>query len=151
MPTRSFRRSFLGIAQASIITTLVAARAETEDVAAGPHHDGGVATDVGASDGSTALRRESLCPCHHHRAAGDHDDPRHPWACFEPTIASRTHCCPTTGLRPGLVRGVAAGRACTAVGYVPRGKAATHGFVSRSPWLQGWLLVLCSVRDRAGG
>ncbi len=54
MPTRTFRWTSLGVAQAAVIVTLVAACGEADDVAVGPHHDGGVATDVGASDGSTA-------------------------------------------------------------------------------------------------
>jgi hypothetical protein len=35
---------------------------------------------------------------------------RRSWACLEPTASSRTRSRPTTGLRPGAIRGVAAGR-----------------------------------------
>ena len=62
---------------------------------------GGGGDDSGLDDASSpsvrrrfaamsALRRETSCHCQHHRG---------------------TRSCPTTGLRPGLVRGVAAGRA----------------------------------------
>ncbi len=62
-------------------------------------------------------RGGNLCPRarwplhrHPHRATGDHQDPRQSWACLESTPSSRTRSGPTTGLRPGAVRGVAAGR-----------------------------------------